>query len=156
LSTAVLLAASLAVQSQDINYAPTCSMRADQSSCVRVLACIGTEGLWFNGRAFGQGTGVVAGLMSDGVQCTGRWKNRNAMGLGQADVTCDNGVEVMVFYYIQDNFTGTVLGNGLTNRGEMVRAWSGAKVLEYLRDPAHPEGENQVFLPCGSKPIPIG
>ena len=77
------------------------------------------------------------------------------MGLGQAEVTCDNGVEVTVFYYIQDNYTGTVLGNGLTNRGEMVRAWSGEKVLEYLRDPDRPEGENQVFLPCGSEPIPI-
>ena len=156
LTVAVLLGAPQAGQAQDVSYAPTCSMSADQSSCVRVLACIGTEGLWFNGRAFGQGTGTVAGLMSDGAQCAGRWKSRNVMGLGQADVTCDNGVEVTVIYYIQDNFTGTVLGNGLTNRGEMVRAWSGAKVLEYLRDPSRPEAENQVFLPCGSEPIPIG
>ncbi len=156
LAVAVSLTASTAAQAQDVTYAPACAATGDQAHCVRVLACIGMEGLWFNGRAFGQGAGSVAGLLSDGAGCAGRWKSRNALGLGQAVVTCDNGLEVTVLYYIQDDYTGTVLGSGRTNRGELVRAWSGTKVLEYLRDPDHPEGENRVFLPCGSEPIPIG
>ena len=35
-----------------------CPMTADDSNCVRVVACIGDEGVWFNGRAFGQGYGA--------------------------------------------------------------------------------------------------
>ncbi len=155
LTIAVSMAAPLAAQAQDVTHAPACPMTGDQANCVRVLACIGMEGLWFNGRAFGQGAGTVAGLLSDGAECVGRWKSRNVLGLGQADVTCDNGLQVTVYYYLQDSYTGTVLGNGRTNRGELVRAWSGDKVLEYLSDPDHPEGENRVFLPCGSEPIPI-
>ena len=35
-----------------------CPMTADDSNCVRVVACIGDEGVWFNSRAFGQGYGA--------------------------------------------------------------------------------------------------
>ena len=35
-----------------------CPMTADDSNCVRVVARIGDEGVWFNGRAFGQGYGA--------------------------------------------------------------------------------------------------
>ena len=38
-----------------------CPMTADDSNCVRVVACIGDEGVWFNGRAFGRGEGTFSG-----------------------------------------------------------------------------------------------
>jgi len=155
LFVALALSAPLRAEDAPITLAPPCATTDDQNDCVRILACIGSEGNWFNGRAFGRGSGTLAGRTAFGAQCVGRWRSRNAMGLGQADVQCDDGMEVTVLYYLQDDYTGTAIGNGRTNRGEFVRAWSGLNVLEYLRDRSAPEGENQVFLPCGSQPIPM-
>lgn len=127
-----------------------CPMTDDQSNCVRILACIGDKGLWFNGRALGRGTGTLAGLVNNGAVCEGTWTSRNVLGLGQADVSCDDGMQVTVYYTYQEEYTGTAIGRGRNNRGEWVKAWSGLHVLEYLE-----RETGEVALPCGEASIPI-
>lgn len=109
-----------------------CPLTDGQASCSRVLACVGDQGRWFHGRAFGRGAGRVAGVMSDGVQCEGHWVSRNWAGLGQADVTCSDGAQISVIYTYQDAYSGTATGRGQSSTGEAVQIWSGENVLGYL------------------------
>ena len=81
-----------------------CPMTADDSNCVRVVACIGNEGVWFNGHVFGRGEGTFSGTTSTGLMCEGTWMSRNAVGLGQADVMCKDGRKGRVYTY-QDEYT---------------------------------------------------
>ena len=108
-------------------------MTADDANCVRVVACIGDEGVWFNGRAFGRGEGTFSGTTSTGQMCEGTWMSCNAFGLGQADVMCGDGRQGRVFYTYQDEYTGTAVGQGAMHSGEKIKIWSGTNVLEYLR-----------------------
>jgi hypothetical protein len=129
-----------------------CPLTDDQANCVRILACIGEQGRWFHGRAFGRGEGTLAGVVNDGVSCTGKWTSRNAFGTGQANVVCDDGMEVTVIYFYQEEYTGTAQGKGISNREEVVSAWSGENVLDYFRD-GNPTA--QAVLKCGSFDIPL-
>lgn len=131
-----------------------CPLTDDQSNCVRILACIGRDGTWFHGRAFGRGQGRLVGRISDGRRCTGSWVARGAFGLGQAQVSCEGGMEATVIYAYQDEYTGTAIGRGISNRGEMIKAWSGLHVRDYLRDPDDPEAVPR--LPCGAHEVPLG
>ncbi len=132
--------------------ASLCPMTDDQQNCVRVLACIGNQGRWFHGRSFGRGEGTLAGVISDGVACSGTWTSRNAVGLGQADVTCDDGMSVTVLYYYQDEYTGTALGKGVTNRDQPVQSWSGDHVIDYFRDGSPTD---DAVMKCGAFDIPL-
>ena len=132
--------------------ASLCPMTDDQANCVRILACIGEQGRWFHGRALGRGQGTLAGVVNDGVHCAGTWTSRNAFGTGQANVVCDDGMEATVIYFYQDQYTGTAEGKGISNREEVVTAWSGENVLEYFRD-GNPTA--QAMLKCGSFDIPL-
>lgn len=129
-----------------------CPLADDSSSCSRILACIGQDGRWFHGRAFGRGAGRLTGKMDDGVTCTGDWVSRNAFGLGQADVTCSDGMTVTVYYYYQDPYTGTATGRGLASTGQVVQSWSGDHVLSYF---ANGKPLASARLRCGSHDIPI-
>jgi hypothetical protein len=129
-----------------------CPMTDDQANCVRVLACIGDQGRWFHGRAFGRGEGTLAGVVNDGVVCQGTWTSRNAMGLGQADVVCEDGAKIGVLYFYQDEYTGTALGRGESDRGDLVQSWSGEHVLDYFRD-GNPTAD--AVLKCGTHAIAI-
>jgi len=117
------------------------------------VACIGVDGKWFNGRAFGIGAGRLEGRVSNGATCKGRWVSRNLFGLGQADLSCDDGMTTTVLYTYQDFYTGTVNGHGRTNRGELVEVWSGQDVLAFLQneDPENPV----ISLHCGLTSIPL-
>ena len=130
-----------------------CPMTADDANCVRVVACIGDEGVWFNGRAFGRGEGTFSGTTSTGLMCEGTRMSRNAFGLGQADVMCDDGSKGRVFYTYQDEYTGTAVGQGAMHSGERIKIWSGKNVLEYLRGDT---GERIAYLPCDWGAILMG
>ncbi len=134
--------------------AKTCEMTDDQKNCVRILACIGDDGTWFNGRAIGRGTGRLVGVTNTGSSCKGVWTSHNFLGLGQADVSCDDGMTTTIFYTYQDEYTGTAIGRGKSNTGKMIKVWSGLNVLDYLRgaDTSSPI----ITLPCGTQSIPIG
>ncbi|OUD09020.1 hypothetical protein BVC71_09915 [Marivivens niveibacter] len=130
----------------------SCHLTDDNNNCNRVVACVGNEGTWFNGRAFGRGEGEFSGKMSDGTECNGTWMSQNWMGLGQADVTCENGNKGRVYYTYQDPYTGTAVGRGSMADGTPIRIWSGTHVLEYLRGDT---GERIAYLPCAGGDIPI-
>ena len=78
--------------------------------------------------------------------------SKNALGLGQADVACDDGMSVSVIYYYQDEYTGTALGRGITNGEDVVQSWSGDHVIQYFRDGSPTK---EAVLKCGSHDIPI-
>lgn len=118
-------------------------------SCVRVLACIGDSGLYFNGHALGWDTGPVVGKTSAGEFCEGTWKS--GWITGTAHLTCTDGLTVDVLYYKQDNDTGTVTGSGTDSLGRSVITWTGENVLKFLTEKGRPGPE----LPCGPTPIPI-
>ncbi len=118
-------------------------------NCVRVLACIGDEGLYFDGGALGWDTGSVVGAISDWVTCSGEWTNDGPMGTGVAQLTCSDGNEIDVIYYRQDPETGTAIGRGTDAYGRTIQVWSGENVLEFLT----PEGEVDASLPCVSGPL---
>ncbi|MEM8872200.1 MAG: hypothetical protein AAGE38_17495 [Pseudomonadota bacterium] len=144
----LLCAATAAAQSPG-----ACPTTTDQTNCVRVLACIGDTGRYFEGRSLGRGSGTLAGLINRTVTCIGIWTERNDDGLGQADVTCNDGLEVTVLYTYQEPFTGTAIGSGTANTGERVTAWSGLHVREYFQ---RESGNRNPRLPCGgSTDIPI-
>lgn len=145
---AVLCLLPLSAQAQ---MPELCPLTGDQANCVRVLACIGNGESWFHGRAFGRGQGDLHGQISDGTRCDGHWTQRNALGLGQADLTCDDGSRAMVLFTYQDDWTGTTTGIGSFDDKRPIAAWSGQGVLQYLDNvTGHPNR-----LPCRSGDIPI-
>lgn len=120
-------------------------------NCVRVLACIGDQGLTFDGQGRGWDTGTVTGMMSDGVTCNGTWTADGPLGTGIAGMTCSDGTSVDVLYYSQDNITGTAIGSGMDNKGRSVQVWTGENVLEFLTD----DFASGPALPCIQGDIPI-
>ncbi len=122
-----------------------------QINCVRVLACIGDQGLYFDGQARGWDTGTVAGDISNGDSCQGDWTADGPFGAGMAEMTCNSGLDIGVIYHTQDNETGTVIGNGSDSTGQPIQVWSGENVLAFLT----PDGTVGSELPCMSGPIPM-
>ena len=120
-------------QNLSAQSATHCPMTANDANCVRVVACIGNEGAWFNGRAFGRGEGTFSGMTSTDLMCERTRMSCNAFGLGQADVMCEDGSKGCVFYTYQDEYSGTAVGQGAMHSGEKIKIWSGTNVLEYLR-----------------------
>ncbi|MEM7642658.1 MAG: hypothetical protein AAF366_09025 [Pseudomonadota bacterium] len=114
-----------------------------------MLACIGDDGLWFDGEARGWGRGTVAGMISDGTRCEGVWAYEAQGNTARSQLICDDGVEINVLYTQQG--TGTGIGSGLDSKGRAVLAWSGAHLLRFLT----PDGEVTARLQCGDAPIPI-
>lgn len=129
---------------------PCVGIPGSTESCVRILACVGSEGLWFDGRAMGWDAGTVEGKLSDGHNCTGEWRSGFAFGTGRSVVSCTDGSRGHVLYYIEHNETGTVEGSGLDTKGRKLRVWTGLNVLEFLK------GKDGVpRLNCGTTAIPI-
>jgi hypothetical protein len=131
---------------------PTCeNIPYEKENCVRALACLGTEGVYFDGQAHGWDTGIVIGFLDDGTSCTGEWVAGGPRTPGRANLVCDNGVEANALYHTLDNETGTVIGSGQDSLGREITVWSGEKVLQFLTDPE----DDRPVLPCGPAPIPI-
>lgn len=129
-----------------------CEVTPDATSCSRIFACIGQSGLWFQGRAIGRGEGDLDGRLSDGTACTGTWTNANALGQPQADFSCENNTKGTVYYYHQDEYSGTALGRGLTEDGQSVEVWSGEHVTDFFR---RNSPTSEALMHCGDKDIPV-
>ncbi len=142
----------LGAQPAHVEHGDVCLLTDDSDNCNRVLACVGDQGRWFNGRAYGRGDGTFAGHVNDGVTCNGTWMSRNWMGMGQADVTCSDGMTGRIYYTYQDPYTGTAIGRGLTAEGTVLQMWSGLNVLAYLRGDS---GALVAALPCPNGDIPM-
>ena len=131
--------------------ATPCENTRDEDDCSRILACIGEDGLWFDGRADGWDEGVLSGRASDGTACTGTWRY-TWLGLrATADIQCEDGRSGSIRFTAQDSLSGTGIGRGTTSDGLPIRAWTGRNVLDYLT----PEGERRALLPCEGGAIPI-
>ncbi|MGH1356953.1 MAG: hypothetical protein ACRBBS_18035 [Thalassovita sp.] len=131
---------------------PPCLQTQDQNNCARVLACVGGDGAYFDGRSKGWNTGTVTGRMDDGTTCSGQWTARGPFGFGLATLICQDGVTAQAIYYYMDGLTGTAIGSGSTSDGRAIRIWSGQNVLRYLT----PKGTVGAKLPCGANSIPVG
>ncbi|MGA0827158.1 MAG: hypothetical protein ACO3PW_07395 [Gemmobacter sp.] len=130
--------------------ASDCLLREGQGdSCTPVVACLEPTGIWFSGRATGWNQGEVSGVLSSGARCGGTWTGRNLIGLGQAEISCDDGRRVVVFFTYLDSRTGTALGHGLSDRAERVRSWSGHAIPDHV-DPERGRGPI-----CEGAEIPI-
>lgn len=130
--------------------APACdNLPNSQDNCVRVLACMGDQGVYFDGQARGWDTGGIIGTLSNGATCAGSWTSDGWGGTGLAQMACGNGLTADVIYYSQDGETGTTIGHGRDSLGRSLRVWSGTNVLAFLTK------DGTASLPCGSGPIPI-
>ncbi|MEM7290442.1 MAG: hypothetical protein AAF412_08780, partial [Pseudomonadota bacterium] len=86
---------------------PPCLLRSgDQNSCARTLACIGSDGLWFDRQARGCNSGSLDGFRSDGIRCTGSWAYGSLVGSASAKFQCEDGLSARAIYYAQDDETG--------------------------------------------------
>jgi len=101
-------------------------------NCVRILACIGENGLYFDGFARGRDAGSLMGHTTAGIQCFGHWRTGGLLGSGSAELTCTDGVTANLIFYTQDSLTGTVIGRGIDSENRVIRAWSGQNVLQFL------------------------
>lgn len=132
--------------------AEPCENTGRADNCSRVLACVGEDGLWFDGRSDGWGEGTLSGRLSDGTACTGVWGHRGWFGLSlDAELRCEDGRSGRVRYTAQDPETGTGIASGALRDGTRVRAWTGRNVLAFLT----PEGERVARLPCEGGAIPV-
>lgn len=131
---------------------PVCeNIPYDTANCVRAVACLGTEGAYFDGQAHGWDTGSILGYLDDGTACAGDWIAGDRQTPGRAKLLCTDGLEAAVIYHTLDNDTGTVIGSGTDSLGRDITVWSGEKVLQFLTGPE----DDTPVLPCGPAPIPI-
>jgi hypothetical protein len=130
---------------------PACTEdRFGPQNCVRFFACVGEEGLWLDGQAWGWNTGKILAVRNDGVACAGQWTADGPLGFGLAEASCQDGTTIEAVYTTRDEETGTVIGTGRDSAGRNIRAWSGLYVLDFLRG-----GDGVPELPCGPTSIPI-
>ena len=128
-----------------------CENTRDEDNCSRVLACVGEDGLWFDGRSDGWNEGTVSGRLSDGTACAGRWRYGLLGFTAKVEFRCEDGRSGRARFTAQDPETGTGIGGGVTSEGDDVRIWGGHNVLRFLT----PEGERRAMLPCEGGAIPI-
>ncbi len=128
-----------------------CDNTRDADNCSRILACVGEDGLWFDGRADGWNSGTVEGRLSDGTACAGTWHYGLLGFTAKVEFRCEDGRSGRARYTAQDPETGTGIGGGVMDDGTQVRAWTGRNVLDFLT----PEGERRASLPCEGGAIPI-
>lgn len=144
------LATVLLAQTGVADDFPKCDTKKDEPvTCARVLACVGQDGLWFDGAAFGWNKGEVFGALSNGVPCVGNWDSEGPFGTGHSEMTCSDGTEAHILYFRVDSATGTTLGHGLDNRGRTLRVWTGTSVLNFLTD----SETGRPMLPCMPDPL---
>lgn len=130
---------------------PPCKNTPEKGQpCVRVLACIGNEGVYFDGQARGEGVGIILGRTNRGQQCSGHWGAHKQLGAGRARLKCGDGSQFHLNFAARDGATGTTISAGKDSHGRMIRAWSGANVLHFLD-----QGDDMPSLKCGKLMVPL-
>lgn len=143
-SRILIIAAITALPFATSATAQTTDCRFDEGFCVPFVGCSETTGAYYVGRSYGQRSGPVAAISNTGRVCQGRWW-RNALGIGRARFTCDDGAEGEARYTYFDSRSGTATGKGWTNRNEKLRFWAGHHVLSYV---LANEGETKDLTAC--------
>ncbi|MBT8153276.1 hypothetical protein KMP13_05100 [Epibacterium ulvae] len=128
--------------------------KGEKRACMRVLACIGDKGVFFDGQARGDGVGIILGHTSEGVQCSGHWSDvdgTDIRGEGRARLKCTDGSRFHLVYDGRDTRDGTQIGVGKDSQGRMIRAWTGDDVVHFFEDKDH-----KSTLKCGDRMVPLG
>lgn len=154
-SSGVAAPSDEATQQRDLQAKfPPCDPTATTGQhCMRVLACIGDDGLYFDGQARGDAVGLILGRTSDGVSCSGHWSNvhgTDSRGEGRARLKCGDGSRFHLVYDSRDRQAGTHIGVGKDSNGRMIRAWTGDDVLHFLSDE-----NDRPSLKCGDRMVPL-
>lgn len=108
------------------------------ANCSEIVACIEETGEYFRGGASNDDDGGPLIIRSSlGHVCTGDWW-RTVLGIGRAEITCDDGRAGKATFLWFDKDSGTVVGSGTLNNGEEIRYWTGGKLEQYFNeiDPA--------------------
>lgn len=129
---------------------PFCSSPSDE--CNRLVACIESTGEYFTGGASNGDEGVIWMKSSSGTECTGNWW-RTMFGMGKSEVTCDDKRSGQALFSWFERDTGTVVGNGKFDSGELIRFWTGQNLNAYFA--VHGEKERQ-RMKCSSADMLLG
>lgn len=130
---------------QKLELGPCENIPGSQDNCVRALACMGRDGVWFDGQALGWDAGDIVGQLSTGEACIGTWRAQAVAGMGLVTMTCEGGLTARLLYHSFDSETGTAEGTGIDSKGRRIRGWSGLAVLDYLEKTTG----KVATLPCG-------
>lgn len=162
IAAAVDLPAEARAQTDDADGWPLLSVCADvetEGRCTPIFACVdpagGANAEPFFGRAvedaFTVGGGSIEGALASGAECLGRWRSLPD-GRGLAEGDCDDGRTFEIEYGFRHPDTGTLVGRGRTNRGEIVHGWADGDIRRFFQDRlGSPDGA----LPCGARRYPV-
>lgn len=135
------------------NVDTTCrTSQGTGANCVPFVGCLGENGSFFTGRAIGWDKGTLAVRSSTGAFCSGDWVARNFLGVGQANISCDDGTHGIAYFTYQDPETGTATGHGLMSNGAKLTVWSGQNIRQFLADTSGTVNDNLI---CGEVVVPI-
>ena len=135
---------------QSFAEAPYCTNPAD--NCNKLVACIEATGEYFTGGASNGDEGTIYMESSSGAICQGTWW-RTMFGMGQSDVSCDDGRSGQALFSWFEQDTGTVVGNGKFNNGELIRFWTGTNLNGYFE--VHGEKERE-RMKCSAAVMLLG
>lgn len=125
--------------------AETCTLAND--FCVPFVGCIEDGRGFFHGYSFGRKKGPLTAFTENGATCEGRWW-RNAIGVGKAEFSCENGLSGRASYTYFEPSSGTAFGKGRTNKGDRVRFWAGHRLLPHVLSD---QKETDDILACVTK-----
>ena len=105
-------------------------------ACSPLVACIEATGEIFRGASFGREAGALHARNAT-TTCTGNWR-RTAVGLGVAEFTCTDGRRGRSLFTWFEPETGTAVGTGRFDTGEVARFWAGNNLARHFAevDPA--------------------
>lgn len=125
-----------------------CPSGDPEHTCDHIVACIGTSGLWFNGRARGNGPiDQIHGALNTGATCTGTRMNYNKMFAGEITLQCTDGTRTTVDYdqpRLGNDFDYGY-GQSVTQDGREVQVWLANDIVTILR---RESGGIASLLPC--------
>ena len=111
------------------------SARCDPHQCDHVLACIGMDGLRYDGVAIGNGpVNTIRGQLNTGVTCTATRMRFNKPYAGKITLSCDDGTRTMADYDAAYLGAGYSYGQSVTADGRHVRMWVAHDMMGALSD----------------------
>ena len=108
--------------------------------CTPVVGCIAETGEMFWGVTRGREFGPLAAVSSFGASCAGTWK-KVPLALGAAHFTCSDGRSGTSLYTYFEKSTGTAIGNGTFQNGQVIRFWAGWNLEDYFNNVAPKDRE---------------
>lgn len=67
-------------------------------------------------------------------------------------MVCDDDMTAVVYYTLQDGYTGTGIGEGSSSTGQAIQSWTGEHVVEFFQ---RQSPSSTAMMQCGDHDIPI-